>query len=134
MSERETQERAGYWGLVVAQFGAMLYLAFTGPAFGEGWASRCLIVLGGVLGVWAVLTMGIGRFNVTPELRPDARLVTSGPYRFLRHPMYVAVVLVGMGWLLARPVWSRVLAFVVLAVVVLVKARIEERLLSERFS
>jgi methyltransferase len=44
------------------------------------------------LRLWVIRTLGAG-WNVTTHVRPDARFETRGPYRYLRHPNYVAVAM-----------------------------------------
>ncbi len=44
------------------------------------------------LRIWVIGTLGTS-WNVTAHVRPDARFETRGPYRYLRHPNYLAVVL-----------------------------------------
>jgi len=39
---------------------------------------------------WSIATLG-RRWNVRVYILPDAQLITRGPYRFLRHPNYLAV-------------------------------------------
>jgi methyltransferase len=65
------------------------------------------VVLAQALRYWVIATLGV-RWNVRIVVFPNAPLVTSGPYRFLRHPNYVAVAveiialpLVHSGWLTA---------------------------------
>ncbi|HEY8192808.1 MAG TPA: isoprenylcysteine carboxylmethyltransferase family protein [Gaiellaceae bacterium] len=89
-------------------------------------------VLAGIgLVVWAGRTMGR---SLTPFPTPPAhgRLVRSGPFRYVRHPIYVGGVLVFGGLSLVFSAWGLVLTGV-LAVFWIAKARHEERLLLERF-
>ncbi|HEY6469199.1 MAG TPA: isoprenylcysteine carboxylmethyltransferase family protein [Candidatus Dormibacteraeota bacterium] len=44
------------------------------------------------LRIWVIRTLG-NDWNVTAHVRPDVRIETGGPYRFIRHPNYVAVAL-----------------------------------------
>jgi methyltransferase len=44
------------------------------------------------LRVWVIRTLGAS-WNVTAHVRPDMRVATGGPYRYVRHPNYVAVAL-----------------------------------------
>lgn len=67
-----------------------------------------------------------------PRPRRDAELVVSGPYRFLRHPIYVGGVLFFVGLSLVFSVYALALT-AVLAAFWVAKARVEERHLSERF-
>lgn len=107
----------------------------------DGVRLACL-ALGGALGaagfclyLWGRLTLG-EMYNVSSslgsELFADHRLVVSGPYRFVRHPMYLGIILATAGALLVYRTWTTV--FVVLALPgVVVKARHEDRLLAEEF-
>ena len=68
--------------------------------------------------------------SIIPEAR---RLVTNGPYRFIRHPLYAAEILVAAAILLSEPSLWTVLAFFPFVCVQLLRARFEERLLSNTF-
>jgi protein-S-isoprenylcysteine O-methyltransferase Ste14 len=57
-----------------------------------------LVVLGAAILVWCVREFYVaGRGTLVPWARPK-RLVTSGPYRFTRNPMYVATLIILIGW------------------------------------
>jgi len=92
-----------------------------------------VVVLGAVLGVWAWLTMGLKRISVMPETNQHTVLVTNGPYRWIRHPMYLAVVVFCAGFLWQSFAWWKLLLWLVLVVVVTMKAILEERFLLRRF-
>jgi protein-S-isoprenylcysteine O-methyltransferase Ste14 len=72
--------------------------------------------------------------SLTPFPRPreGGELVTEGPYRHARHPIYGGGILLFLGWAL----FSRPLALVGVAALVLLwvgKSSLEERLLAERY-
>lgn len=46
-----------------------------------------------LVGLWAVKTMHLGHFNIIPDPMPDIQLVTTGPYQFIRHPMYLSILM-----------------------------------------
>jgi protein-S-isoprenylcysteine O-methyltransferase Ste14 len=53
------------------------------------WFGIALVVIGGLLAIWCVVTFGtIGQGTPAP-FDPPRRLVVRGPYRFVRNPMYV---------------------------------------------
>jgi protein-S-isoprenylcysteine O-methyltransferase Ste14 len=72
-------------------------------ATGWRWSGAGILALGIPFLIW--IQRALGR-NFSPELRirDDHTLVTSGPYRYMRHPMYTAslLVFVGMGLLSAN--------------------------------
>ena len=78
---------------------------------------------------WAILTLGpFWTFRVI--VVPDAPLVTSGPYRYLRHPNYVAVVgeLIGVALMAGAPV-AGILGTVGFGFLMLKRIAVEERAL-----
>lgn len=89
-------------------------------------------VLGLMLAVWAGRTMGR---SLSPFPRPprDAELVDRGPYRYLRHPIYVGGTLFFAGLSLVFSLYGLALT-VVLAAFWFAKARLEERHLVGRFA
>ncbi len=90
-----------------------------------------LLLTGAAVFVWAARTLG-GSFTAYPRPRPDGSLVEDGPYRFVRHPVYGAGVLVLLGYGLLTSV---VATAAVPAIVVLwwLKSSVEERHLAARF-
>jgi protein-S-isoprenylcysteine O-methyltransferase Ste14 len=115
--------------LVGLQFVALIYLALTGPVVASGWR-LALEIVGGLLGVWAIVSMRLGNFNVTPDVRADAQLVVHGPYTWIRHPMYTSLMLIGLALVLERPTWDRWAVLALLVADLVVKLTYEERLLA----
>jgi protein-S-isoprenylcysteine O-methyltransferase Ste14 len=119
--------------LVVLQFAALVAVVLPAGAtewHPLGWA---LLAASGALGAWTLAHNRPGNFGVFPEPRANARLVTTGPYAKVRHPMYLAVLLFAGGFVLGWRGLPQVAAFALLAAVLHAKAGREERLLRQRF-
>jgi methyltransferase len=71
------------------------------PLFGVG---LTLFALGAGLRVWCILTLG-SWWNARAKVDPGLHVVTSGPYRFVRHPNYAGVLLELIGLPLAGAAW-----------------------------
>jgi len=56
-----------------------------------------LAIAGMALGLWGERTFHKAGTEVMPASRTNKKLVTSGPFRFTRNPMYVGVVLIALG-------------------------------------
>src|SRR5690625_2742060 len=80
---------------------------------------------------WCIAALG-PRWNTRIIVVPGLPLVTSGPYRWLRHPNYVAVVVEGFALPLVHSAWITALVFT-LANAALLTARIrsENRALAD---
>lgn len=96
------------------------------------WLGAALMVLGVATGLWALRHLGR---NVTPTAvpRPDAELVTTGPYRWVRHPLYSSglLTLPGAALLAANPLV--LVAGAATYAVLLYRTRREETELVRRF-
>ena len=85
--------------------------------------------------LWGRLALGKMYFVSTSfgaQLYADHKLVTSGPFAIVRHPMYFGLVVAGMGSLLLYHTWTT-LAYAFFAPFVLLRARREEIALSAEF-
>ncbi len=99
-------------------------------------AIACLIplVCAQALRWWAIVTLG-PRWNTRVIVIPDAEPVTGGPYRWLRHPNYVAVIVEMLALPLLSGAWLTAI-FASLGNAMLLRARIgaEERALGARWA
>jgi methyltransferase len=96
-----------------------------------GWPMLALVLASQVLRWWCVTTLG-PRWNTRVIVVPGLPLVDRGPYRWLRHPNYVAVVVEGFALPLVHTCWVTALVFTVVNAVLLSRVRIpaEERALA----
>lgn len=95
-----------------------------------GWPALAVVVLSQVLRWWCIASLG-PRWNTRVIVVPGLPLVRRGPYRWLRHPNYVAVVAEGLALPLVHSAWVTAIAFTVLNAVLLLLFRVpaEERAL-----
>jgi protein-S-isoprenylcysteine O-methyltransferase Ste14 len=112
--------------LVVGAFPNPVLL--TPPAVVRG-ISATLALGAFALGVYGLLYLRRS-LSIIPEAR---RLVTGGPYRLIRHPLYAAEILAAFALVLARPGLWATLMLVPFIVVQMLRARFEEGLLSRIF-
>lgn len=88
-----------------------------------GWPMLALVVFSQVLRYWCISTLG-RQWNTRVIVVPGLQRVTSGPYRWLSHPNYVAVVIEGFALPLVHTAWVTALAFTVLNAFLLLGFRI----------
>jgi protein-S-isoprenylcysteine O-methyltransferase Ste14 len=84
-------------------------------------------VTAAALALWTFTHNKIGNFNIVPEIRHNCTLITSGPYRYVRHPMYSSVILLGVGLLSWFGIW-KIYVLLFLIAILHVKASREEKL------
>jgi len=84
-----------------------------------------------VLGLWAVQTMHLGHFNIVPDPMPDIELVTHGPYRYIRHPMYSSIILFFFPLVVLNLDWLSLSLYANLFIILFIKLSYEEVLLVE---
>ena len=95
-----------------------------------GWPMLALVVASQALRWWCIATLG-HRWNTRVIVVPGLPLVASGPYRWFRHPNYVAVVVEGFSLPPVHTAWVTALVFTVLNIPLLaVRLRVEERALA----
>jgi methyltransferase len=95
------------------------------------WTMLALVVLAQALRWWCITTLG-RRWSTRVVVVPGLPLVTGGPYRWLPHPNYVAVVVEGFALPLVHSAWVTALVFTVAnAALLRVRVRVEDAALAE---
>ena len=115
--------------LVIA---AIVVLAATGNLF----AAAPLVIAAQVgavgLSIWARRSFQKGAFRVTAT--PGSRsIIQSGPYRFVRHPMYAASLLFIWAAVVSHPSAGPVAIGIVVTAMVITRVVVEERLLRAQY-
>lgn len=133
----------GEWYLIV-QTGLFLLLLF-GPRTWQGlpvWSSRytwigslgggVLLLTGSLIAATGAISLGK---NLTPLPRPkeDAKLIVSGAYRLVRHPIYSGITFMAFGWGMWLHNWLTIGYALLLFAFFDIKSRHEERWLEEKF-
>ena len=96
-----------------------------------GWISLAMVLAAQALRYWAVAALG-WRWNTRIVVVPGAAPVTRGPYRFVRHPNYVAVIAEMLALPLVHGAWLTAIVFSLGNVWLLrVRIRAEEHALGE---
>ncbi len=119
--------------LVIIQFSAIAVLAFRSEIETKMSFGNTMIILSLFVGFWAIYTMRKSKFTISPIPREKAQLLEDGMYGFIRHPMYLAVLLLCLGFLLQNPDKVNILVYSILFADLLVKLHWEEKLLEEKF-
>jgi protein-S-isoprenylcysteine O-methyltransferase Ste14 len=110
-------ERQGWWvldGETIRWLGVFFYLA------------------GGALRIWPIFVLG-RRFSGLVAIQPGHELVTDGIYRVIRHPSYLGMIILMLGWALAFRSGFGVILAALIVPPLLARIRSEETLLRRQF-
>jgi protein-S-isoprenylcysteine O-methyltransferase Ste14 len=124
---------------VIAQTLLLIAVGIAAPLWPGQWPGVVSVSIGSAAflyaawtGLGGVIRLGRNRTPL-PAPRPGSTLVTTGIYARIRHPLYAAMMAMGLGW---ACFWSSGIALGIAAVFVVflhAKARFEEGLLRARF-
>jgi protein-S-isoprenylcysteine O-methyltransferase Ste14 len=96
------------------------------------WAGVIMLAAGLGVMVWARRHLG-RNWSARVALKQDHELIRTGPYGFVRHPIYSGLLLAILGTAIAFGQWRDALAFMFIAVAVWRKSRLEEEYVAEIF-
>ena len=85
-----------------------------------------IFLIGLLFGLWAIMHNQRGNFHIRPVLKEGCTLITTGPYRLIRHPMYTSVITMMLGVLISTPNLVEALLFLLLILTLYLKGRREE--------
>ena len=142
VSTGTVEDRGNRW--VLAAFAVIGLLAGWLPAYTDRmnvwtldgdtmrWIGVVLYAVGGWLRIWPVFVLG-DRFSGLVAIQRGHTLVTDGPYRFIRHPSYLGLIVMALGWALAFRSGAGVLLVAITLVPLIARIRAEEALLHRHF-
>jgi protein-S-isoprenylcysteine O-methyltransferase Ste14 len=120
--------------LVALQFTAIAIIAWP---FESASTDRlpwlALSAAGLLLGLYTLAHNRLGNFDIYPEPLPDACLVTTGPYHWIRHPMYTSLLLMMLGIAVFYHAWPNYLGLLLLGAAIYGKIHREESHLHVKF-
>lgn len=91
-----------------------------------------LTAAGHAYSVWARLHLG-KYWSGTVALKESHRLITTGPYAYVRHPIYTGLFLAVIGTVLAAATWAAATGFIVMLAAHYIKWKREEKLMIQEF-
>jgi protein-S-isoprenylcysteine O-methyltransferase Ste14 len=91
-----------------------------------------VLVFGLAFSIWARRTLGRNWSGVV-TVKQDHELVRSGPYRFVRHPIYTGLLIAFVGTAIARGEWRGIVAILIVFAALWRKLKVEERFMIETF-
>lgn len=119
--------------LVTIQFTCLALLMIFTQWRALSWWAFLIIGASGFLAFWAMAVMKLGNFNVVPYPVVNGNLVTVGPYRVIRHPMYTSIFIFAFALLAGQFDYTKLIVSIVLVTGLIVKMLYEEGLLSGHF-
>lgn len=126
--------------LVILLYAGMLGLPFTGsrglwtfPAIRAlAWLGVVLCAAGYGLIFWSGLALG-RQYSAEVTIQKDHHLITTGPYRVVRHPRYTGILCLAAGLTLLFHAWAGVMLTAAALALIFFRIADEERLLSQEF-
>ncbi len=83
--------------------------------------------------IWARITFGFKSFHASANAYKE-KLVTNGPYKWLRHPIYAAVIYFFLACIISYPNIETIIAVALIVVSTIVRMLLEEKSLLENFA
>lgn len=118
--------------LVLLQLIFIAVIAITGKIFILNSIYIILIFAAAFPSLWAILIMQ-DKLRIMPEPSKSSKLITSGPYKYIRHPMYATVISVTLIWILFDFSFMRLAVYILLVFNMVVKMFYEENILKDSF-
>lgn len=96
------------------------------------WLATTITTLGFAITLWARAILG-GNWSSSVTIKVSHELVRSGPYRWVRHPIYTGLIIAMAGTAIARDQWRGIVAVVLLWIAFTIKRLKEEQFMRQTF-
>jgi len=116
------------WLPVILDFGRLLVL-------GDWltWIGVTIMISGIIFRRYAISVLG-KFFTATVQIQKDHELIKAGPYRYIRHPAYLGILIIVFGLGIALANWISLLLCIVLPVIgIMQRIKVEEKELEQHF-
>jgi protein-S-isoprenylcysteine O-methyltransferase Ste14 len=113
---------------VLIQFSTLFYIVLSTSSV-NNYLFVIVIALGAMLGLWSVWLMRKSVITVFPDPDPKMHLITKGPYKYIRHPMYTALFIILIPLVINQFTYTGLLVLIIFAVNQVLKIFFEEKLL-----
>lgn len=117
--------------LVISIIG-LLYLIKNESIISNNPIAISIQIVSVVLMIWARVVFGLKSFNASSNTIKE-KLVTNGPYKFLRHPIYAAIIYFFLGCIIAFPNLKTLITVLIIIICTYARMLFEEKELHETY-
>ncbi|WP_347861619.1 isoprenylcysteine carboxylmethyltransferase family protein [Salimicrobium sp. PL1-032A] len=133
----EKTERRSFWYIFLAILVSVLFILWVDPwtvgADGVRWTGIMLYGTGVGLRLWGILHLK-EQFTRNVSVSQGSRLVGTGPYRILRHPLYTGLLSITAGFALSNgSLAGVVIGLLTVGTSLLYRIRLEEAMLIDQY-
>ena len=121
------------YALVAGQFGGIFLIAILTHFWSLSVIAIAIAILGFAFGGYSILVMKLGNFHVLPRPVSRSELVSRGPYKYIRHPMYTSVLVVAAALIAGDFSLIKLGIGILLTFCLILKLEYEENLFVQRF-
>jgi len=93
MSLKKRKEDLKSTILTIGQYSTLTYLMIFSKWISPNYYLSIIQIIGFIVAAWAIWEMNKSKLNISPTPRSGSRLIQSGPYKLIRHPMYLSLIL-----------------------------------------
>lgn len=119
--------------LAISQVFFLVHLIYSQIWINIGFWILIPLFFSAILAFSSINAMRRSRINILPDLLPGSKLITSGPYRFIRHPMYTSLLILFIPLVVIQYSDLRLLSLAGLLFVLIIKIIREENELKATF-
>ena len=119
--------------LTFIQYATLAIMLYSNAWFAENPILIVVQIFGLFIAIWAVLQMTKSKLNITPVPRSGSVLIQSGPYKLIRHPMYLSLLLIITPMIISGLSTFQIAVFSIFLINLVLKMLYEEELLINHF-